>query len=309
MANISLTPEYNASKNSTPRTTARFAREQRRPEEDLADTRAGWTDEKGQARVAMAERMRAAAGMDDMRRELMGTAMEDEMSKKIMEQEKLTGPVAPTGLYEAAASTVEMEGRKDKDGNLAVYELPSGDYGGSYEVAGINNKFHPEMAEQLKNMAPPERRPAAAAYIVEYTSPLTSKLPEPYRPFFQDLAFNRGMGGATRFLQRALGVPDDGALGPKTLAALEGKDPTEVMKGVSVEQWAYEKSLAARDPSRNKFLPGLQNRIVNRFRLFGSQPSARQPLGTPFSGGAGQVPTGRTPAGDIFDELGRVVPA
>ena len=445
MANISLTPEYNASRNSTPRTTARFAQEQRRPEEDLADTRAGWTDEKGQARVAMAERMRAAARFSELEDEMRttqitkllekekpgfveprddmplgsttvfgyplrkpyqselnffksnptvtGMAAEDNsiilnpysglnekqkmsvatneairlflknkspsLSFKITEDQKkkfagteygkpeninklretilariiaedpsagdytdeqkaeaerikaLLPASVPSrtytgGLTSAAMQTVDWEGRKDRQGNLMVYDLPSGDMGGSFEVAGINNRYHPEMAEQLKNMAPLERGPAAAAYIAEYTSPLTSRLPEPYRPFFQDLAFNRGMGGATRFLQRALGVPDDGVLGPKTLAALEGKDPTEVMRGVSVEQFAYEKSLAARDPSRNKFLRGLQNRIVNRFRLFGSP--AGQPLGTPLSGGARQIPTGATPAGDILDDLASAVP-
>lgn len=315
MANISLTPEYNASRNSTPETVARFAREQRRPEEILADTRAGWTDEKGQARVAMAERMRAAAGMEEIRKELTPIAMEDEMKRQsiennsIIENSNSLQPATPTGLFSAAQSTVDFEARKDKDGNIIVYDLPSGDMGGSYEVAGINNRYHPEMAERLKNMPTEERGPAAAAYIVEYTSPLTSKLPESYRPFFQDLAFNRGMGGATRFLQRALGVPDDGALGPKTIAALEGKDPSQVMKDVSVEQWAYEKSLAAKDPSRNKFLRGLQNRIINRYRLFGTPPAPGQPVGTPLARGADQIPTATDSVGDVLDHLQRIVPS
>lgn len=274
----------------------------------MADTLAGWTDDKGRARVAMAERMRAAAGLEEMRRDLTPAAMEDEMSKKSIETEQLTGPRAPMSLQEAAQTTVDFEARKDKDGNLAVYELPSGDYGGAYEVAGINSGYHPEMAEKLKNMAPPERRPAAAAYIAEYTSPLTSKLPEPYRPFFQDLAFNRGMGGATKFLQRALGVQDDGVLGPKTLEALSGKDPVQVMRDVSVEQWTYEKALAAQDPARNKFLRGLQNRIVNRFRQFGFQPS--MPVtGTPMAAAPYRAPGATQSTGDIIDELQQIAPS
>ena len=207
--------------------------------------------------------------MADMRKELMGTAMEDEMSKKIMEQEKLTGPVAPTGLYEAASSTVEMEGRKDKDGNLMVYELPSGDYGGSYEVAGINNRYHPDAAEKLKNMEPSLRRGYASQYISSYTAPLTSKLPQAYQPFFQDLAFNRGLAGATKFLQRALGVDDDGVLGPKTLAVLQNENPRDVMRQTSLEQLNYERRLAEQNPERKKFLPGLENRIRNRLATFG----------------------------------------
>jgi len=316
MANIALTPEYSARKNLTGRDYARFARAQKRPQEDeLEDTRAGWTDEKGQARVAMAERMRAAAGLDEIRRDVTPAAMEDEMTQRAIESEKLIGPRAPTSLRDAANQTVDFEGRKDAQGNLLVYELPAGDGGGTYEIAGVNNKYHPEMAEALKNMPPEQRRGAAADYIVEYTSPLTSKLPEAYRPFFQDLAFNRGAGGATRFLQRALGVADDGALGPKTLAALEGKDPTDVMRQVSVEQFAYEKQLAARDPSRNKFLRGLQNRIVNRFRLFGAPPitpppaqTATTPTGTPLSAAPYRAPGARQSTGDILDELQQIVP-
>lgn len=235
---------------------------------------AGWTDEKGQQRVAMAEKMRSAATMDDIRRETTQRAMEDEMTKNVMEQENFIGPKVPKNEYDAALATVDWEARKDKAGNVDVYQLPSGDMGGSYEVAGINNRYHPAAAEMLKNLPPAERRDAAAKYIVEYTKPFTSQLPVAYRPFFQDLAFNRGIGGATRFLQRAIGVKDDGMLGPQTLKALEGLNPNQVMKDVSVEQMTYERRLAEQNPERKKFLNGLQNRVSNRYRLFGNAQSA-----------------------------------
>jgi hypothetical protein len=200
-------------------------------------------------------------------------AMEDQVTKNIMQDQNLMGPKMPTNEYDSALATVDMEARKDKSGNVMVYNLPSGDMGGSYEVAGINDKYHPAAAEMLKNLPAGERRDAAARYVVEYTKPFTSKLPEPYRPFFQDLAFNRGVGGATKFLQRAVGVKDDGALGPQTLKALEGLNPSEVMKNVSVEQMTYERRLAEQNPERKKFLNGLQNRVSNRYRLFGNAPT------------------------------------
>jgi len=175
----------------------------------------------------------------------------------------------PSSLLDAAKQTVNWEGRRDANGNLAVYELPSGDMGGSYEVAGINDRFHPQAAEMLKNMSPSEREDFAAKYIEDYTSPLTSKLPEQYRPFFQDLAFNRGLAGATKLLQRAIGVKDDGLLGPKTLAALEQQNPRDVLRKTSLEQLSYERRLAEENPERKKFLGGLENRIRNRLAIFG----------------------------------------
>lgn len=273
MANIlTQIPELSASRNFTPFGAGEFDRQNvSRPMQE--PQKVGWTDEKGQRLVAMSDRMRSAATMDDIRAETTQRAMEDEVSKNIMQDQNLMGPKVPKNEYDAALATVDMEARKDKAGNVMVYNLPSGDMGGSYEVAGINDKYHPAAAQMLKNLPPGERRDAAAKYVVEYTRPITSKLPEPYRLFFQDLTFNRGPAGATKFLQRAIGVKDDGALGPQTLKALEGLNPSEVMKNVSVEQMTYERRLAEQNPERKKFLNGLQNRVSNRYRLFGNAPT------------------------------------
>jgi murein L,D-transpeptidase YcbB/YkuD len=273
MANtLTQIPELSASRNFTPFGAGEFDRQNvSRPMRE--PQKAGWTDEKGQRLVAMSERMRSAATMDDIRSETTQRAMEDQVTKNIMQDQNLMGPKVPKNEYDSALATVDMEARKDKSGNVMVYNLPSGDMGGSYEVAGINDKYHPAAAEMLKSLPAEERRDAAARYVVEYTKPFTSKLPEPYRPFFQDLAFNRGVGGATKFLQRAVGVKDDGALGPQTLKALEGLNPSEVMKNVSVEQMTYERRLAEQNPERKKFLNGLQNRVSNRYRLFGNAPT------------------------------------
>lgn len=231
--------------------------------------------ERGQQAVAIAERMRAAARMAELEDQMRTT----QITKSLQEDNPNfigppSSPSVPKSSYtgdlnSAALQTVDFEGRKDKAGNLAVYELPSGDMGGSFEVAGINNRYHPQVAEALKNMDPALRKDYAAKYIVDYTSPLTSKLPEAYRPFFQDLAFNRGMGGATRFLQRAIGAKEDGLLGPKTLDLLAQQNPRDVLRRVSLEQLNYERRLAEQNPERKKFLPGLENRIRNRLAIFG----------------------------------------
>jgi len=228
--------------------------------------------ERGQQAVDIAERMRAAARFSEIERDIMKSSKPSGYEA----EDSFIGPTSKPqdvgfsgDLYDAAKKTINWEGRRDKDGNLAVYELPSGDMGGSYEVAGINNRYHPEAAKALKEMNPKDREDYAAKYVMNYTAPVTSKLPEAYRPFFQDLAFNRGLSGSVKFLQRAIGLRDDGVIGPATIERLSQEQPPDVMKRVSAEQLRYEQRLKENDPRREKFYPGLENRVRNRYSLFG----------------------------------------
>jgi len=52
------------------------------------------------------------------------------------------------------------------------------------------------------------------------------QLPEAVRFDVFDAAVNSGVGQAAKWLQRAAGVADDGAIGPVTLAAAAGAGPT-----------------------------------------------------------------------------------
>jgi len=216
-----------------------------------------------------------------MERDIMDASIRKEIeTPKNPVLQKMTEAIPPTPaeldpLISAAMKTVDFEGRRDKNGNLAVYKLPSGDMGGSYEVAGINNKYHPDAFKQISSLSPSEREQAAAKYVVQFTAPFTQKLPDAVRPFAQDLAFNRGVGGATKYMQQALnnlGVPVkvDGAIGPKTISAINQVDPKSLMLEASKAQWNDELRMASKNPDRKKFLNGLQNRINNRFSLFGS---------------------------------------
>jgi hypothetical protein len=170
--------------------------------------------------------------------------------------------------------TIQWEGRRDKQGNLEVYKLPSGDMGGSFEVAGINDRYHPEAFKEISSLPPEQREEAAAEYIQSYTAPLVSKLPEKIQPFTQDLAFNRGLGGATRYLQQGLNalgqkVSVDGAMGQKTLEAISKVQPRALMQAASQAQLDDEYRKAEIDPRRKKFIPGLENRIRNRLAILG----------------------------------------
>jgi len=55
------------------------------------------------------------------------------------------------------------------------------------------------------------------------------KLPEAISFQLLDAAVNHGIGTAIRFLQRAIGVADDGVIGPVSLAAVGRCNPTVVV--------------------------------------------------------------------------------
>ena len=192
----------------------------------------------------------------------------------VIEPEAVASNASAIDLINAAKTTVNWEGRRDKKGNLSVYALPAGDMGGDYEVAGINDRYHPEAFRKIAGLPAQQREEAAAKYISEYTAPLVSKLPQAIQPFAQDMAFNRGMGGATKYIQEGLNslgvkVAVDGAIGPKTLAAIGGVNPKQLMIAASQAQLNDERARAGADPRRKKFIVGLENRINNRLSAFG----------------------------------------
>ena len=58
-----------------------------------------------------------------------------------------------------------------------------------------------------------------------------------------DWAVNSGPGRAAKALQKAVGATADGAVGPKTLAAVEAADAAEIIKAVADDREAFYKSL------------------------------------------------------------------
>ena len=58
-----------------------------------------------------------------------------------------------------------------------------------------------------------------------------------------DCAVNSGVGRASKFLQKALGVADDGKIGPGTLAAVASKDPKELVESFCDQRQAFLEGL------------------------------------------------------------------
>lgn len=95
------------------------------------------------------------------------------------------------------------------------------------------------------------------------------------RYFVFDAAVHMGAQQATKLLQRAVGVADDGALGPVTLAACPLVDGDKLARLIGVEQMLFYGRLAAGNltdadkdgkPDQLEFLPGYLNRLARKMR-------------------------------------------
>lgn len=165
---------------------------------------------------------------------------------------------------EQARRIVDYEARRDAQGHLKVYHLPSGDGGGEREVAGINDRYHPETLDSIERLLAAgkyrEAEDAAADHIMRYTDPVAMLSEVPAVQFaLRDMAFNRGPTGAVKILQDTLGLPADGLAGPKTKAALHEAEgnPEELLAKLRASRERYERR--TRDES-SKFWTGLSNR-------------------------------------------------
>ena len=85
---------------------------------------------------------------------------------------------------------------------------------------GISKRAYPQV--DIKNLT---RDAARQIYKRDYWDRAQcDKLPPTLAYLLFDCAVNSGIGQSIRFLQRALGVADDGVLGPMSIAAIQRMD-------------------------------------------------------------------------------------
>jgi len=175
----------------------------------------------------------------------------------------------PEERLRIAKSILSFEARRDKKGRLAVYKLPKGDGGGTFEVAGINDGNHPEQARALANLIAAgkfdQAEQQAIVFMVAFTDAVvTWSSITAVESYLRDCCFNRGPKGAARILQRALGLHDDGAIGNDTRTAMAAAeaDPRALLKKMRAAREQYERDVAHRN-ERSKFWKGLVNRWNN----------------------------------------------
>lgn len=71
-----------------------------------------------------------------------------------------------------------------------------------------------------------------------------------------DKAVNMGITQAVKLLQRAAGVAADGQVGPKTMAAIQAADQSQLLESCREQARTFYRQLADNNPSQRQFLKG-----------------------------------------------------
>lgn len=143
-------------------------------------------------------------------------------------------------------------------------DVPS-DHGGATNY-GITQKTY-DAHRRAAGLVPQavrlcSRIEAAAIYQMDYWRPARCGLaPSPIDLVLFDAAVNSGPHQSIKFLQRALGLNDDGIIGPVTLAALAKCNPQTVALVAIAQRRDFYKRLVERDATQAKFFNGWNNRL------------------------------------------------
>jgi hypothetical protein len=201
-----------------------------------------------------------------------------------------------TDRLKIAASILNFEARRDNLGRLKVYNLPAGDGGGKYEVAGINERFHPVEAAHLRNLIENGDFNEAERYAGEYIASYTDAADRwtshtSVESYLRDCVFNRGPGGAAKIYQIALGVKVDGGIGPISLGEAEKVDPVGFLPQLRDARERYEREWVGRD-ERSIFWKGLVNRWNNALTFAQGFLGAAPDSAAAGTGGPSGIPQG-----------------
>lgn len=124
-------------------------------------------------------------------------------------------------------------------GHEGGYSNHQADPGGETRY-GISKRAHPDV--DVRNLTLAQAR---QIYLERYWLPLhADAMPESAAIQVFDAAVNHGIKPATRMLQRALGVPVDGIIGPQTMAAMTTTDDARFVARFAAERLMYYTDLA-----------------------------------------------------------------
>lgn len=124
---------------------------------------------------------------------------------------------------------------------------------------------HPVQSEDVEALTESEAR---EIYFNEYIKkPGFGLLTDPQiQAFMVDAAVNHGVAGAIRMLQKEVGVPQDGRLGPQTLAAINAMPQAKLYRGLLADRIELYGHIVSNDHSQIVFLNGWLSRAGSFIR-------------------------------------------
>jgi lysozyme family protein len=152
----------------------------------------------------------------------------------------------------------------DSEGGYRLTNIP-GDMGGQ-TYAGIARVPNPDWEGWAlidKGQTPPKEIVMRFYKTRIWDRVKGDELPTGLDYLVYDFGVNAGPGQSAKLLQRIVGAVDDGVIGPKTLALVKAKDPTEVIEAFSDQKEAFYEAIVQRNPTQAKFLKGWKNRIAH----------------------------------------------
>lgn len=176
-----------------------------------------------------------------------------------------------------ARCIVNLEAERDANGHMIVERIGGTDKGGTYQVAGINDRYHPRMARILADMIKRGEHESAETLATEYIAAQTdcardwfpAGMADHYPAvefMLRDSAWNRGPTGGAKILQHALGFTGkwvDGDCGVETKKRFANQLRITTLDGWKSEiaksrEW-WERTAMNRTPAAPEW-KGLHNR-------------------------------------------------
>lgn len=134
---------------------------------------------------------------------------------------------------------------------------------------GISKKAYPSL--DIRNLTEAQ---AVAIYKRDYWDKIQGDF-LPYNVAYTifNYAVNRGISVAVKYAQKVVGLPEDGVIGPKTIAAIKAKgEPAFLSQYLAIAKKGYE-DLVAKRPDLEVFLKGWKNRIDHISDYVGVKPA------------------------------------
>lgn len=148
-------------------------------------------------------------------------------------------------------------------GHEGNYTNDPNDLGGETKW-GIDKRNHPNLI--IKELT---KEDAYNIYKKEFWDKINAiKLPDSVAFQLFDFAVNSGIETAIRYLQRSIGVADDGYFGPISRNAMQNTSETDMIMNLNAERLEFMTKLIG----WNSFSKGWARRIANNLR-YGSKDS------------------------------------
>lgn len=144
---------------------------------------------------------------------------------------------------------------KEQRRKVGYVNIPA-DRGGETKY-GIAQKANPEISVYTLDL-----NGAMDVYFNKYwLRGKCDRIPYPVSLIHFDGCVNHGVARANKFLQRAVGVVDDGVIGNQTIQAVLNSAAPDLIRKISTIRTNFYQAIVNKDPSQRIFLNGWMRRI------------------------------------------------